>query len=162
MDKPRFVYVTYISATAEKVWQALTDGEVTRQYWSGQHNVSDWKVGSEWKHGDASNPASVDVVGTVVESDRPRRLVVTWADPNEADDPAKVSRVSFDIAEDQGLVRLMVTHQDLEPGSDMARGVDEGWPGVLASLKSLLETGRPLPPVMERDSAGQFQRVRFA
>src|SRR5438045_2052215 len=79
MDKPTYVYVTYIKPTAEKVWQALTDGEITRQYWSGQRNVSDWQVGSAWQHGVTTDRAAADIVGTVVESDRPRRLVVTWA-----------------------------------------------------------------------------------
>jgi uncharacterized protein YndB with AHSA1/START domain len=161
-EKPTYVYVTYIKTTAEKLWQALTDGEITRQYWSGQRNTSDWKVGSTWQHGVTAEPSAADIVGTVVESERPRRLVVTWAAPSEANDPARVSRVTFDVAEDQGLVRLRVTHDNLEPDSDMARGIDDGWPGVLAGLKTYLETGQPLPPIVERDDTNNWQRIRFA
>ena len=43
-DKPTFVYVTYIESTAEKVWEALTDADLTAQYW-GHSNVSDWRAG---------------------------------------------------------------------------------------------------------------------
>jgi uncharacterized protein YndB with AHSA1/START domain len=154
MIKPTFVYVTYINATADKVWRALTEGEITRQYWINHRNVSDWKVGSTWQHEDYDNPAAVDVVGTVVESDRPRRLVVTWASPKEANDPAKRSRVTYDIAESGEMVRLTVTHDELEPGSNMARNVSEGWPIVLSGLKTLLETGEAMPPIYTREGRG--------
>jgi uncharacterized protein YndB with AHSA1/START domain len=155
--KPTYVYVTHIKTTAEKVWQALTDGEITRQFWGGQQNVSDWKVGSSWRHELASDPSVVDGVGTVVESDRPRRLVVTWAAPADADDPTKYDRVSFDIAEDQGVVRLTVTNENCEPASDAA----ETWAKILAGLKSLLETGEALPPFWARDGAN-WKTLRFA
>jgi uncharacterized protein YndB with AHSA1/START domain len=84
-------------------------------------------------------------VGTVVESSPPRRLVITWARPKDAGDPAKHSRVSFDI-EPQGerLVRLTVTHEDLERDPEMLAGISGGWPKVLSNLKTLLESGRAL------------------
>jgi uncharacterized protein YndB with AHSA1/START domain len=158
MAKPTYVYVTYIRTTADKVWQALTDGEITRQYWAGQQNVSaDWQAGSEWKHVLADDPSMQYGGGTIVESERPRRLVVTWAAPNDASDPAKHDRVTYDIAEDQGVVRLTVTNENVEPGSDAA----ETWPKILCGLKSLLETGEPLPPFWDR-SGGDFRAVRFA
>lgn len=141
-DKPSHVYVTYIRATPEKVWQALTDGEVSRQYW-GHRNLSDWKVGSTWEHERAGN---IDLVGRVLESAPPRKLAISWAFPNDVADPAKVSRVDFEIAAQKtGIVRLTVTHSELEAGSDMERGISEGWPLVIASLKSFLETGEGLP-----------------
>ena len=157
MSKPTYVYVTYIKTTAEKVWQALTDGEITRQYWGGNQNVSDWKVGSAWRHQDAGNHANVDGVGTVIESDRPRRLVVTWGAPADADDPTKHDRVTFEIDEDEGVVRLTVTNENVVPGS----GADDGWPKVLSGLKTLLETGEALPPFWARDGAG-WRNLRFA
>ena len=80
----------------------------------------------------------------MVEHAPPRRLVVTWASPSEADDPAKRSRVSFDVVPFDGMVRLTVTHDELEPGSGMAAGIRKGWPLVLSSLKSLLETGQAI------------------
>src|SRR5207237_9674516 len=79
MDKTKFVYVTYIRTTPEKVFEALTKGELTRQYWM-HDNVSDWKVGSAWKHVDKAS-AQVRIVGEVLESAPPRRLVISWASP---------------------------------------------------------------------------------
>ena len=82
----------------------------------------------------------------LTESERPRRLVITWAFPSEAADPAKVSRVVFEIAPHKdGAVRLTVTHSELEPDSEMLRGITEGWPLVLSALKSWVETGKGVP-----------------
>lgn len=149
-SKPRFVYVTYIASTPDKVWDALTNGEATKDYWWRHRNESDWKVGSEWRHEDYDNPRTVDIVGTVIESRRPTRLVVTWADPAEAADRSKHSRVTYTIERLEDVVRLTVTHEDLEPGSAMLDGITKGWPAVLSSLKSYLETGRPLSIATKR------------
>jgi uncharacterized protein YndB with AHSA1/START domain len=145
MSKPSYVYVTYISASAEKVWSAITDREMTPRYW-GHANVSDWTAGARWEHRRADGSNVADVVGTVIESAPPQRLVISWAGPRDAADPAKVSRVSFAIdPHKDDVVRLTVTHDELEAGSDMERGVTAGWPLVLASLKSWLETGKAVP-----------------
>ena len=85
------------------------------------------------------------MVGNVIESDPPRRLVLTWAFPVDESHEEKHSRVTFDIEPIRGVVRLAVTHDRLEPDSEMFHGITEGWPKVLSSLKSLLEVGRPLP-----------------
>ena len=145
MAKSQFVYVTYIRAKPEQVWKALIDGEFTRQYWE-HDNVSDWKPGSAWEHRRSDGSSKVDLIGEVVESSPPRRLVMTWAFPADAANRAKHSRVALDIEPIDDMVRLTVTHDDLEPDSDMLRGISYGWPRVLSSLKSLLETGRPLRP----------------
>jgi len=71
MDKPKFVYVSYIQSTPEKVWNALIDPEVTRKYWGNHHNASDWKVGSRWEHRDYDDATLVDIVGKVVETAPP-------------------------------------------------------------------------------------------
>ena len=141
-NKSQFVYVTYISSSAEKVWNALMDPEMTRKYW-GHLNVSDWKPGSAWKHEDASTGA-IRLVGKVVESSPPRRLVITWAFPADAQNQEKHTRVTFDIEPVGKAVRLKVTHDELEPGSEMERGIFRGWPVVLSNLKSLLETGQAM------------------
>ncbi len=144
MDRPAFVYVTYISTTPEKLWHALIDAKMTTQYW--QHvNVSDWRPGSKWEHrrdGEAGEPA---LVGKVIESSPPRRLVLTWAFPADEAREDKHTRVTFEMDPLGDVVRLTVTHDRLEAGSEMLEGITEGWPKVLSSLKSLLETGRPLP-----------------
>jgi uncharacterized protein YndB with AHSA1/START domain len=92
----------------------------------------------------------VDIVGTVVESSPPRRLVISWAFPKDAGSPQKTSRVAFDIETYGDAVRLTVTHSELELDSPMLLGVSKGWPLVLSSLKSLLETGEPLPGTTKR------------
>jgi uncharacterized protein YndB with AHSA1/START domain len=140
-DKPSFVYVTYIESTPEKVWHALTDPDLTAQYW-GHRNVSDWAEGSRWEHQRTDGSAVADVIGTVVVSEPPKRLVTTWAAPD--DSAGASSTVTFDIEPYQGIVRLTVTHDDLVDDAERAAAAG-GWASVLSNLKSLLENGRPLP-----------------
>jgi uncharacterized protein YndB with AHSA1/START domain len=135
----KFVYVTYIATTPQKVWEALLEGELTRQYWKHE-NVSDWKPGSKWELVADDGKRTVKHVGKVLESVPNKRLVLTWGDV--ADDAAKPSRVAIDIETVGETVRLTVTHDDLT--ADMRRKITNGWPRVLSSLKSFLETGRPL------------------
>jgi len=141
-NKAEFVYVTYIHSTPEKVFNALTAPEMTRKYWA-HLNVSDWKVGSPWKHEDV-NDGHAHIVGKVLESDPPKRLVISWAFPADKDNEGKHSRVTFEIDPGPGVVKLTVTHDDLEPGSDMVKGITRGWPLVLSNLKTLLETGNAM------------------
>jgi uncharacterized protein YndB with AHSA1/START domain len=144
MDKPVFVYVTYISASPHDVWQALVDPEITAEYW--QHvNLSDWKPGSRWEHREGNKDGKLRLVGKVVEVAPPERLVITWADPSEEADEKKHTRVTFQIEPLGEVVRLTVTHDRLEPGSRMLEGITQGWPKVLSGLKSLLELGKPMP-----------------
>lgn len=138
-----FVYVTYIVSTPEKVFEAITRPEIARRYW-GHENVSDWKPGSKWEHVRANDERTVELVGEVVESSPPARLVITWANESQASDPDAYSRVTFDIEPYEEMVRLTVSHDDLVVDSGMAIGVSKGWPIVLSSLKSLLETGQGL------------------
>lgn len=140
-ETTRFVYVTYIFSTPEKVFEAITKPEVARRYW-GHENVSDWKTGSKWEHVRANDQRTVELVGKVVEISPPTRLVISWANASQAADPASYSRVTFEIAEYEDMVRLTVTHDELVAGSGMDKGIRQGWPIVLSSLKSLLETGR--------------------
>ncbi len=144
MDKPQFVYVTYIAASPEKVWNALIDAKMTAKYWQHE-NVSDWKPGSRWEHRSSDEKRALKLVGKVVEVTPPRRLVLTWAFPADEKREEKHTRVTFEIEPVGDVVRLTVTHDNLEPGSEMLHGIMKGWPKVLSSLKSLLEVGRPLP-----------------
>ena len=137
------VYVTYIAATPEKVFDAITKPELARRYW-GHENVSDWTPGSDWQHVRANDERTVELVGKVVETSPPTRLVITWANASQAADPDAYSRVTFDIEPYDDMVRLTVSQDELEAGSGMANGIQKGWPVVLSSLKSFLETGRGL------------------
>src|SRR5512140_706506 len=127
MDKAEFIYVTYISATSEKIWHALLDAEMTTKYWQHE-NVSDWKPGSKWEHRRTSPDRTVDLVGTVIESKPPRRLVISWADPDDADRADRHSQVTIEVASYHDVTCLTVTHDRLEPGSDMEEGITDGWP----------------------------------
>ena len=139
MSNTEQVYVTYIKSTPEKVWQAITNPEFTRQYWANE-NISDWKKGSPWKH--ATKEGLVRVAGEVLESNPPKRLSLSWADPN--DPSLGTSRVSFDIAMSGPLVCLTVVHDQLQADGIMAGKVGGGWPRVLSGLKTFLETGEVL------------------
>jgi uncharacterized protein YndB with AHSA1/START domain len=139
MQKPKLVYASYIRTTPKKLWGAITQPEFTRQYWGGFANVSDWKKGSRWQH---LNPEKeVWITGQVLECKPPRRLVLSWADPDKLTD---VSRVAYEIEAIEDMVCLTVTHDKLKAGSKMLRGVSWGWPRVLSSLKTFLETGKGL------------------
>jgi uncharacterized protein YndB with AHSA1/START domain len=138
-----FVYVTYIQSTPDKVFQAITRPELARRYW-GHENVSDWQPGSRWEHIRANDERTVELVGKVVEVTPPKRLVMTWTNASQEADPDSYSRVTFDIEEYDDMVRLTVAHDELLAGGGMAKGISKGWPIVLSSLKSFLETGRAL------------------
>lgn len=135
-----YVYVTYIEADIEAVWDALTDPDLTASYW-GNRNESDWQPGSTWTHVRNDGSGEIDVQGTVVESDPPKRLVTTWAGA-DGQDP-NVSKVTMDLRASGSVVKLTVTHEDLI--DDHYRQISGGWPAVLSNLKSFLETGSPLP-----------------
>jgi len=138
-----FVYVTYIRSTPEKVFEAITRPDIARRYW-GHENVSDWNPGSQWQHIRANDDRTVELVGEVLEIAPPSRLVISWANASQASDPDACSRVTFEIVDYDDMVRLTVSHDDLVAGSGMASGISKGWPVVLSSLKSFLETGTPI------------------
>lgn len=141
-DIPDYVYTTYIHATPEQVWHALTDAELTAKFW-GHAQVSDWRVGGRVEHVRTDGSGVVDVAGTVMEVDRPRRLVFGFGEPS--DDPtAEESVVAFDIEPFRDIVKLTVTHTNLQSAADR-ESIGQGWPTVFANLKTLLETGDVLP-----------------
>lgn len=141
-NRPSYVYVTYIEASPERVWDALTDPDLSARYW-GHSNVSDWQVGSPWEHRRVDGSGIADVAGAVLESSRPHRLVLTFDAPG-ATPPDGPSRVTFDVEPYHEIVRLTVTHENLAD-HDALQAVSAGWPAVCANLKSLLETGHVLP-----------------
>ena len=139
--RPEYVYVTYIHATPEQVWHALTDADLTGQYW-GHSNISDWQAGSQWEHRRTDGSGIADVIGTVLESVPPRKLKVTFDSP--ADPPPVPTQVTFEIEPYHEIVKVTVIHENL-PDDEALQAVSVGWPAVLANLKSLLETGHVLP-----------------
>ena len=141
MEKPKLVYETFIRTTPKKLWTAITKPEFTRQYWAGVENVSDWKKGSKWEHIGGDKQREVWITGKVLESNPPKRLALSWADP---DDLADKSRVTFEIEPMGDMVCLTVTHGNFKAGSPMVAKVSWGWPRVLSSMKSFLETGKGL------------------
>ena len=138
--KPSFVYVTYIHASPEKVWEALTDADLTAEYW-GHSNVSDWQPGSRWEHRRTDGSGIADVEGEVIEATPPHRLIMTFGGADEAGRP---SVVRFDIEPHHDIVRLTVTHDDI-PDASNYEAAAAGWAAVMSNLKSLLETGHVLP-----------------
>jgi uncharacterized protein YndB with AHSA1/START domain len=147
--KPRTVYATYIAATPEKVWQALTLSEFTRKYfWERDVEV-------EPKRGGAFllrlPDGRINVRGKVVEYDPPRKLVVTWH-VEWPEDFAKLPEclVSYEIAQAGQAVRLTMTEShSWDVPEAILSGGRNGWPAVLSGLKSLLETGKALSITME-------------
>ena len=151
-----FVYTTYIKTTPKKLWEAITNPEFTRQYW-GHDNVSDWKKGSKWEHISGVDK-HVMITGKVLESVPAKRLVLTWAHPeNKADD----SRATFEIdVVGREMVRLNVIHGGFKTKSKMAGKVAIGWPRVLSSLKSFLETGKALDTWAGHESTCEDSSVK--
>jgi uncharacterized protein YndB with AHSA1/START domain len=144
IDKPEFVYVTYVGTTAEKLWQALTDGGFTRRYWGGRRIESDWQVGSPVKH--VREDGGIDWQGKVLQSDRPRLLSYTFhmliSEQHRGERP---SRVTFELQPLGSVVKLTLTHDNFESKKATLETTRHGWPAIMSSLKSLLETGSPLP-----------------
>lgn len=140
MKKPEFVYVTYIETTPEKLWDALTRSEFTRQYWFDTEVKSDWKVGSSFAL--VMSGQTTDT-GEILEVDRPRRLSYTFkheANPEMRKEPA--TKVVFTLEPHGKIVKLTVTHEGFGVGSKLLDGISKGWPAILSGLKSLLETGK--------------------
>lgn len=156
MSKPTFVYVTYIAAPPERVWEALTRPEMTEKYWFGYRVSADGKAGERMT---AVNPAGrLAHDDPIIESDPPRKLVYGWK-PLYKDMPdERPSRVTFLLESFKGQTRLTVTHDEFEDGSRIFGMISKGWPAVLSSLKSFLEMGRGLEPSWgeeERKRAGE-------
>jgi uncharacterized protein YndB with AHSA1/START domain len=143
MAESEFVYVTYIRTTPEKLWQALTDPAITRQWWCATVQECAWKPGASWKL--MVPDGRVGDEGEVVEIDPPRKLVVTWRNHLFAEMTAEgYSRMSYELEPTGDTVKLTLIHSIERKDSKLIKGVSTGWPALLSSLKSLLETGEPL------------------
>lgn len=143
MTGSRFVYVTYIRTTPEKLWAALTQPEFTRAYWAETWQESDWTPGSPWR---AMIPdGRVADSGSIVEADHPRKLVIRWQNEFQPDLKAEGPALVTYLLEPAGsAVKLTLIEEIGIPNSKLIDAMSQGWPHLLASLKSLLETGTPL------------------
>lgn len=140
MPRSTFVYVTYIRATPERLWSALTDPEFQKQYWFGVHCESEWTPGSSWTmlYGDGR----VTDAGEIVEADPPRRLVIRWRHQDQPELKAEGdSLCTMELEPTGAAVKLTITHTIEREPSKLIDAVSGGWPKILSNLKSLLETG---------------------
>jgi uncharacterized protein YndB with AHSA1/START domain len=141
--KPHFVYVTYIRTTAERLWRALIEPEFTRQYWAGTWQESQWKAGAAWRV--MIPDGRVADAGEVLEIEPHRRLVLSWRNEFRPELRAEGhSRLTYELEQQGDMVKLTLTHEIDRPGSKLIEEVSKGWPAILSSLKSMLETGEAL------------------
>ena len=142
MPRPEFIYVTYIETTPEKLWEALTSSDFTRRYWFDTELRSDWKVGSPLAL--VMKGVTTDR-GEILEADRPQRLSYSFRHVQNAElSKEPPSRVVFDLEQHGDLVKLTLTHENFAEGSELLDGISRGWPAIMSSLKSLLESGTAL------------------
>ena len=143
MAHSEFAYLTFIRTTPEKLWKALTEPEFTRQYWFGTTQDCAWAPGAPWRI--LFSDGRVADTGEVLEIEPNRRLVVSWRHELSPELTAEgFSRMSYEIKKETGFVRLTLTHTMEIEESKLIQAVSGGWPIILASLKSLLETGEAL------------------
>ena len=141
-NKPIFVYISYIASTPDKVFKALTDTEATGKFWFGNAVTSDWKVGSPVTF---HREGKLIIQGEVLEYDPPRRLCHSFKPMHDEQFSAEQpSRVVYEIEQQRDQVKLTVTHDDFAPDTKVFGNISNGWPLVLSSLKSYLETNRVL------------------
>jgi uncharacterized protein YndB with AHSA1/START domain len=143
MPESRFVYVTYIRTTPERLWQALTDPVFTRRYWCSTWQDCAWKVGASWKI--MIPDGRVADSGEVLEIEPQRKLVLKWRNEFKSELHSEgYSKLTYELAQMPDSVKLTVIHEMDRPESKLIQAVSSGWPHILASLKSLLETGESL------------------
>ena len=150
------VYQIYIAATPEQVWTAITDSEWTKRYFHGTAYVERLEQGGPYRTVVADGRPAVDGVIQEIQPPamgRPGRFVHTWHtlyDPDLAQEPA--SRVEWTVERAaEGLTRVRLVHDNLEQSPLTWENVKDGWVWILNSMKTLLETGRPLPRKSEQE-----------
>jgi uncharacterized protein YndB with AHSA1/START domain len=150
MTKPKFVYVTYIATTPEKLWDALTNGDFTEQYFFGSRIESEWREGSSVTY---SRNGEVTDYGNVLIFEPHSRLSFTWT--HKGDDTPRESPtvVTFELQNMNETMKLTLKHEnmvesDFVEAENTFEGVNNGWPAVMSNLKTFLETGETLPPVI--------------
>jgi uncharacterized protein YndB with AHSA1/START domain len=142
--KPAIVYTIYIASTPEKVWQALTSAEYSKQYFFGNSVEADLRVGGAYIV--RTPDGALHISGEVIECDPPKKLTVTF----NVNWPALIEKlgptlVSYEIEQAGEAVKLTLSQSHDRPLSDdILSGGRQGWPAILSSLKSVLETGKAM------------------
>jgi len=140
----RHVFEIEIKTTPEALWQAITDPDFTHRYYHESRVLSDWTVGSPYQY--VLDDGTVAIKGVVLEADPPWKLVMTFSmqyRPELAAD--KPSREIWEIEQRGEVCKLTVVHDEFEGETETFKVTGRGKPALLESLKSLLETGVPLP-----------------
>jgi uncharacterized protein YndB with AHSA1/START domain len=144
MTESRFLYVTYIRAPAAKIFAALTDPEQNKRFWGGYSQQSSWEKGADYSI--VGTDGRAWDTGKVLSIDPPRHVSVSWR--HQMDEAMKAegsSTASFDLEPmGEGLTKVTLTHSIGVSPSKFIEAVSTGWPMILASLKSLMETGEAL------------------
>lgn len=145
----KFVYVTYIAASPEKVWEALTEGDISEQYFFGSRIESDWEEGSRVTY---SRNGEVTDEGHVLKYDSAHELSFTWTHKDDDTPRESPTVVTFKLQHMESTVKLTVIHENLMNVDFVEKegtfeGVNNGWPAILSNLKTFLETGKTLPPL---------------
>ena len=140
-EKTTHVYEIFIRTTPERLWQALTDGDLTARYYFNTRVENITSAGQDYRY--TGPDGNVMLSGRVIEADPPRKLVTTFV-PSWAES-APETTTSFEITPEGEVCKLTLRHEGLVVGDALTEGVKDGWARILSSLKSLLEAGEPLP-----------------
>lgn len=141
-EKPAHIFTVFIRTTPEKLWQAITDGELTSQYYYGSRVESTWQPGAPFTY---MTDNGLAIEGEVLEYDPPHRLVTTFIPrwiPGAT--PPPPSKISWEIEPKGAACKLTVTHSEIAAEVAQTYGIVEGMAQILSGLKTLLETGEPL------------------
>ena len=146
MNKSSFVYVIYIRTTLDKLWDALLQPEFQRTYWFGTTQESAWTPGAPWKM--VYPDGKVTDSGEILEIEKPKHILIRWRNEFRPELKAEgYSLCRIELEQADGAVRLTIRHEIDQPGAKLIDAVSGGWPKILSSLKSLLETGAPLSDI---------------
>ncbi|MFI5345669.1 MAG: SRPBCC family protein [Elusimicrobiota bacterium] len=157
-----FVYATFIRTTPEKLWEALTNGDFSQKYWFGFRVQVEQKVGGRIRIDPPKGAVGrSDHGGDVLACEKYKKLIYTWMKEKHEKDPKRdgLSRVTYELTPAGDYVKLTLIHENLSSDDvvtdpDTLRGINNGWPAVISSLKSLLETGTAISVILPKDSQG--------
>ena len=142
MNNPSICITIYIASTPEEVWRALTDPDITQQYWGGTRIESNWQIGSKVTY---RRDGEIVDEHDLLTCDPPHRFSHTFHPLFGEFAKEPPSKVAFEIAAGGSVVRLTMTHDDFPRDSAVYRACSDAWPMLFSSLKTLLETGKALP-----------------